>query len=230
MNVEDAVIAKLNIEGNIFEILVDLEKALDFKKGGDVDISEVIVSEDIFKDVKKGEKASNLNKFFDTEDKLEICKKIIKKGEVQLTAEYKNKLREEKKKQIINLIQRNAVNPENGLPHPITRIENVLNEAKVNVDEFRSAEEQVKEIVDKIRALLPIKYEIRQIEITINNKHAGKCYGILKQFGKVIKDNWLDDGSLNVIIEVPAGLQQDMFDKLNDIAHGEIESKIVRVL
>ena len=230
MNIEEAVIAKLNIKGNVFEILVDLEKALDFKKGKINDINEVVVSGDIFKDIKKGEKASNLSKFFNTENKFEICKKIIKEGEVQLTTEYKNKLREEKRKQIINLIHKNAVNPENNLPHPLVRIENVLNEAKVKIDEFKSAEEQVKEIVDKIRALLPIKYEIRQLNIIINNRYAGRCYGVLKQFGRIVKDDWLNDGSLDVLIEVPSGLQQDMFDKLNNITHGEMESRIVKVL
>jgi len=230
MNLDEAVTAKLTIGGNNFEILVDCEKAIDFKKGKNIDISDVVVSDDIFKDVKKGEHASNLLKFFNTDTKIEICKRIIKEGEIQLTTEYRNKLRTEKRKQIINLIHRNAINPENNLPHPIVRIENALEQAKVKIDEFKTGEEQIKDIVNKLRAILPIRYEIRMIEIRIGNKYSGKCYGILKQYGNIIKDEWLDDGSLSVVIEMPAGLQQDLFDKLNGIAHGEVESKIIKVL
>ncbi|MFH1209795.1 MAG: ribosome assembly factor SBDS [archaeon] len=230
MNVDEAVTAKLSISGNVFEILVDCEKAIEFKKGKVTDVNDVIVSDDIFKDVKKGEHASNLRKFFNTEDKIEICKRIIKDGEIQLTTEYRNKLRNEKRKQVINLIHRNAINPENNLPHPLTRIESALEQAKVKIDEFKAGEEQIKDIVNKLRSILPIRYEVRIIDLKIGSKHSGKCYGILKQYGNITKDEWLDDGSLNIVIEVPAGLQQDMFDKLNSVTHGEIESKILKTV
>tara|TARA_Y100000034_G_C6827219_1_gene373071 strand:- start:237 stop:932 length:696 start_codon:yes stop_codon:yes gene_type:complete len=229
VDVDKAIIARLKKGEHVFEILVDCEKALDFRKGKDVNLDDVLATDDIFKDVKKGEHASDLDKFFNTEDKRKIAGRIIKEGEVQLTSDYKKKLRDEKKKQIINNIHRNAINPDTNSPHPPGRIESALDEIKVNIDEFKPAEEQLKEILPKLRALLPLKYEIREIAIKIPGTHAGKCFGVLKQYGKLLKDEWQDDGSLVAVVEIPAGIQEEFFDKLNGLAHGEVESKILNV-
>src|SRR3989338_8095878 len=137
VSIDDAVVAKLKIGENVFEILVDCEKALEFRNGKDIDLDDILATNDIFKDVKNGEHASNLMKVFKTEDKREIAKKIILEGEIQLTSEYKKKLRDEKRKQIVNNIHRNAVDPNTGFPHPPQRIENALDEIKANIDEFK---------------------------------------------------------------------------------------------
>ena len=231
ISLDEAVTAKLNTQGLNFEILVDCEKAIELKQGKDIPLDEVVVTFDIFKDVKKGEHASehDLKRIFNTENKHEIIKKIIKEGVIQLTQEYRNKLREEKKLKIINLIHRNSINPVNNLPHPPQRIQAALEETKVKIDEFKKAEDQVKEIVDKIRHVLPIKFEIRELEIKIPAKFAGKSYSTLKQYGTVLKDEWQNDGSLLAIIELPAGLQSELFDKLNSLTHGEVESRIIKV-
>ena len=226
-NVEDAVIAKLEKEGNVFEILVDCENAIKLRQGKEVDLSDVLVTTDIFKDVKKGEHASDLGKFFGTEDVNQIAKEIIMKGEVQLTSEFKQKLREEKKKQIINLIHRNSVDPKTNIPHPLQRIENVMNEAKVKIDEFRSVEEQTQNIVEKIRSLIPIKFEVKEVELKIPAQYSGQAFGAIKKFGKVLRNNWENNGDLVIVIEVPAGIEQDLYEEMNNITHGNIESSVL---
>ena len=229
IDVDKAVVAKLNVGGNSFEILVDCENALKFRRGENIFLDDVLATEEIFKDVKKGEKASNLFKFFNTEDKKEIAEKIIKKGDIQLTAEYKQKLRDEKKKKIINLIHSNAVNPETSLPHPVTRIEIAMGDAKVRIDEYKSAEEQIKDIIDKLRPIIPIKYEVREIAIRIPSQYAGKSFNTLKKYGKMLKEEWGNDGSLLVALEIPGGLHMKLIDKLNDITRGNVDVKILNV-
>ena len=226
---DKAVTARLNSHGLNFEILVDCEKAVELKQGKQIPLDEVVVTFDVFKDIKKGLHASenDLQKVFLTQEKNAIMIKIIKEGEIQLTQEYRNKLREEKKRMIINLIHRYSINPTNNLPHPPSRIEAALEEAKVKIDEFKSADEQIKEIISKIKVVLPIRYEIREIQIRIPAKFAGKSYSTLKQYGTILKDNWQDDGSLLATLEIPAGLSTELFDKLNSLTHGEVETKIL---
>jgi ribosome maturation protein SDO1 len=230
-NVEDAVTAKLNVKGLNFEILVDCEKAMEFKQGKNIPLEDFVVTFEIFKDVKKGEKANEheIKKLFGTDNKTEVIKKIIIDGVLQLTKEYKDKLREEKRRNVINLIHRYSINPTNNLPHPPARIEAAIEEARVKIDEFKKAEEQVKDIITKINSVLPIRYEIREVQIRIPAKSAGKCYSVLKQFGALLKDEWQNDGSLLAVLEIPAGLTTDLFDKLNSLTHGDVESKIINV-
>ncbi len=229
VNIDEAVIARYKREGKNFEILVECDNALLLREGKDIPLDDVVVTTDIFSDVKKGSHASekDMKVIFGTEDKLEICKFIIKKGDVQITAEHQRKLRDEKRKQIISLIHRNAVDAKTGLPHPPLRIDNAMNEAKVNIDSFKSAEAQVQDIIKKLREILPIKYEVREIAVKIPSQYAGKSYTLLKQFGKLLNDQWQNNGDLVAVVEVPAGLTQDMFDELNKMTHGNVETKII---
>ena len=210
-DIEKGVIARLNKQGKHFEVLVDCEKALDFRSGK-ASIDDALITTDIFKDVKKGEHASEneMKSLFNTENKKEIAEIIIKKGEIQLTTEYKGKLREEKKKQIIALISRNAVDPKSNIPHPPQRIENAMEEAKVKVEEFKSAEEQVQNIVKSISSIIPISYEIKKVQIGIPANVAARSYSIIKHYAIIKHETWLADGTLSVELEVPAGLQNDL--------------------
>jgi len=222
-------LARLKIGGELFAIVVDPDKAIDYKHGKDIDIREVLRSEKIFKDAHKGEMASEhlMEKLFKTTDVLKVADTIIKKGEIQLTTEYREKLVEEKKRSIIEIIHRNAIDPVTNRPHPATRIESAMSEAKVKIDEHKRAEDQVQDIVKKMMAVMPIKLEIKQLEIRIQANHASKAYSLLKSFGTVVKDEWQNDGSLVSRIKIPAGLQQDFYDEINKLTKGEVEIREV---
>lgn len=223
-------LARLKHGGEVFEIVVDADKAVDYRNGANADIREVLKAEKIFSDANKGMVISDasMKRAFNTADVLEVAKTILKNGEIQLTAEYRAKLREEKKRRIIEIIHRNGIDPRTNLPHPPQRIENAMLEAKVSVDEHKRAEDQVQDILKKIRAVLPVKFEVREIAVRIPAEHAARSYSILKNFGTMLKDEWQNDGSLIAVVEMPAGLQQGFFDALNSATHGNAETKIVR--
>jgi len=225
---DDAVTAKIKKDGKNFEVLVDCDKAVEFRKGGSVSITDVLVIAEIFTDAKKGTRASesDFEKLFNTQDKLKVAEKIIKNGHISLSAEFLKKERDLKKKQIINLIVRNSVD-NNGRPHPPTRIESALSESKVKIDENKSAEEQVVEIVSQLKKILPISYEIRELEVKIPSLYAPKSYGLLKKYGVILHEYW-DAKGLIVSYEIPAGLQEAFEIDLNNFTKGSSEFKIVR--
>ena len=55
-----------------------------------------------------------------------------------------------------------------------------------------------------------------------------KCFSVLKQHSKIMSSKWENDGSLSAVVEIPAGMQSDLFEMLNKIAHGQVESKLVK--
>lgn len=228
-DIEKAVKARLKTGGENFEILVDSTKIFDYKKGK-IPLSEVLVTKEIFKDINKGQHApeNEMKKIFNTKDSEKIAEIIIQKGEIQVTAEHKNELREEKRKRIVDIIHRNAVDPKTGIPHPSERIERAMEEARVRIDEFKKAEDQVKDILDQIRPIIPISFETRELEIKIPSQHASQSYSVLKSKGKLKKDEWLNDGSLKAIVEVPAGLQEEFENEINKITHGDCEINIIK--
>ena len=107
--------------GEKFEILVDPDLAADFRNPDnekEIEIEDILAVEEIFKDSKKGDKASEeaMEKVFGTTDVLEVASQILKKGHVQLTAEQRRQMQEDKRKQVIAKIAREGINPQNGLP------------------------------------------------------------------------------------------------------------------
>src|SRR3989344_4921753 len=147
VEVNHASIVKLKTNGQNFEILVDPNSAIAFKGGANIDIKTILAAQKIFSDAKKGLEApeNQMKQIFNTSDPLEVAKVILQKGEVPLTKEYKENLREQKKRQIINMIHRNAVDPQTHLPHPPARIESAMQEAKYHVDEFKDVQKQVQD-------------------------------------------------------------------------------------
>ena len=230
VDVDKAIVAKLKLKGINFEILVDCDRALELKKGKSVGIDDVTATDDIFSDVKKGDRASatELQKFFGTTDVKKISEIIVRQGEVQLTAKHRAQEREEKRKRIVNLIHRNAIDSKTGLPHPIVRIENAMDEARVNIDEFKSAENQLNDVVEKLRSILSLKFEVKKFQIRIPANFAGKCYGVVKRYSKLVSEDWGGDGSLVVVVEISPGMIEEFFGQLNSVTHGDLESSEVK--
>lgn len=230
VKLEDAVIARLEIKAENFEILIEPEAAQKFKDGEDVQILESMVIDTIFKDSKKGEKASEetMNKIFGTNDISLIAKKILLEGTIQLTTEQRKKITENKRKQIVAAIVRNAINPQTGAPHPAQRIELAMKEAKIHVDPFKSVDVQVKLVLEKLRPIIPIRFEKLKIAVKLSGENYGKAYGDMTGFGKITKEEWQKDGSWIGVIEIPAGLQSEFFDKLNKRTKGDVETKIIK--
>ncbi|MFQ5815148.1 MAG: ribosome assembly factor SBDS [Candidatus Hydrothermarchaeaceae archaeon] len=227
---EEAVIARLETHGEHYEVLVDPDLALGFKRGKDIDISSVLAVETIFKDAKKGDRASeeHMTKIFANPDPMEIAKQIIKKGEIQLTTEQRRRMLEDRKKQIVAIIARNAINPQMDAPHPPHRIERAMEEAKVHVDLNKTAEEQVKGVVKALRPILPIRFEERRIAVKIPAQYAARAHSTVKEFGDIKKEEWLNDGSWAFIMDMPAGAVEEFFNELNSLTRGDVETKILK--
>jgi len=222
------VIAKYSTGGENFEILVDSDKAYDFITGKNANPLAALEAEEIFKDANKGDRQSQekVIKAFGTADLEKIVTIILKKGTVPLTTEQRNKLLEEKRKQIVNIIATNAMDPRTKAPHPPQRIELAMKEARVTIDPFKQANEQVEDIVKKLTPHLPIKFAVVKVEVTIPAQFANRSYGVLKQYG-MKSEKWLPDGSLSAQLEFPAGLQSEFMDKINNATKGMAVAKII---
>jgi len=210
-------IARIKKTGKNFEIIVDLDDALKFKKSK---ISSIEAEGDkIFTDSKKGQVASDsdLKSAFKTTNVNEIVSKIVKDGEVQTTQEHRSAEQEKKFNQVVDFLSTNALDPKSGNPHTPQRIKSALEEAHINIKNA-PVENQIKDILSEISKVIPIKLESKKVKVTIPATHTGKAYGVVNQYKETEK--WLDDGSLEVVVSVPAGIIMDFYDKLNDITHG----------
>jgi ribosome maturation protein SDO1 len=210
--------ARIKQAGKHFEIRIDLDKALDFKKGNSstVDFLEI---DKVFTDSKRGLNASesDLKDAFGTTDSNEIAGKIVKSGEILLTQEHREGEQDKKMKGVVDFLSRNAVDPQSGRPYTPERIKSALTEAGVNIKNV-PVENQITEILKNLSEIIPIKVSTKKVKITIPAIHTGKAYGAITSYKE--KETWLDNGDLEVIVSVPAGIVMDFYDKLNSVTHG----------
>jgi len=217
-------LARIKRAGKNFEIMVNLEDALKFRKG-ETDFLDV--GNSIFTDVKKGDRASSqdLELAFNTADVLEIAKKIVKSGEVQTTQEHRDAEQEKRFKQVVDFLVTNSMDPTTGNPHTAERIKNALEQSHINIKNT-SIENQIKDILEKISSIIPIKINTKKVKVIIPAIHTGKAYGIITQYKE--HENWLPNGDLEVIVAVPSGIVMDFYDKLNNVTHGSVMTEEIK--
>ena len=230
IGVDKAVVARLHRSGQKFEVLIDPNKALDFKKGAKIDINEIIAFPGVYHDVRNTERVpeQDLQKIFGTTDVLKIAEKIIREGELQLTTEQRRQMVEQRRMQIATIIARRGINPQTNTPHPPQRILNAMDKAGINIDPFVDGEQQIDKVLKGIKTIIPIKFQNVIIQFKIPPQFAGKAYTTLKASGAIISEQWLNDGSLQLSLKMMAGLQEEVFQKIAGLTQGSFETKLVK--
>lgn len=223
-----AIIASYERDGKRFEIYVDPDAAYAFVEKRKPDVKNILVAEEVYEDARKGEKAkaNDVQKVFGTTDIMVILEFILRNGEVQLTTEQRRKKIEEKRKQVIAILLREAIDPRTKAPHTQIRLEQAMEQARIHIDPFKDPREQMEEVVKELRPILPMKFEKMKIAVKVPSAYAHKCYGTLKNYG-IEKEQWLSSGDLVVVVEIFGGLQGEFYDKLNKLTVGQVETKVL---
>jgi ribosome maturation protein SDO1 len=208
-----------------FEILVKPDPALEYKLGKKMDISNIMISDEIYSDANKGTRCSSekLMKHFKTTDQLEIAKQIMDKGDLNLNTDQRRKMIEEKKRQIVEYINKNFVDPKSHMPHPVSRINAVLDEARVAIDPFKRLDDQLKNIIESLRKIIPLKSEILELTVTVPSQFSGQSFSVFKTIGEIKSEQWLSDGSLQVILSINAGMKSSFLDRIGTATKGSAQ-------
>jgi ribosome maturation protein SDO1 len=228
--VDKVTVVRFAVEGEKFELLVKPDPALEYKLGKRKDISTVLISDDIYSDSNKGTRASTekLMKAFKTTDPITIATLILQKGDLNLTTDQRRKMVLEKRKQIVDFIAKTYVDPRSHLPHPPLRIEQAMDDARISVDPFRNTDEQTKDIVEQLRSIIPLKSENMILEILVPAQFAAQSYSVLKSTGTLKKEEWQSNGSLKVILDIPAAARANVIDRLGSVTKGSASIEVAK--
>ncbi|MDR3075077.1 MAG: ribosome assembly factor SBDS [Candidatus Methanoplasma sp.] len=229
VNLDDAITARLESHGETFEILLDPAVMNFLKQGKEVDLADYLAVEEVFKNAGKGTRPAEgkIKEVFGTYDISEIARKIIEKGEVQITTEQRKEMLEAKRHRVVTYIAANAINPQTKLPHPYVRIELALEEAKFHVDPFKPLDKEIEEAMRLLRPLIPIRFEKSRVAIKLRGDDYGKCFDDMVHYGVIEREEWTADGSWIGIMELPAGMVPEMTEKLKHKTKGAASVKLI---
>jgi len=228
--VDKVTVIRFAVEGEKFELLVKPDPALEYKLGKRKDVSTVLVSDEIYSDSNKGTRASTekLMKAFKTDDPTTIATIILQKGDLNLTTDQRRKMVLEKRKQIVEFIAKTYVDPRSHLPHPPLRIEQAMDDARITIDPFKNTDEQTKDIVEQLRSIIPLKSENMMLEILVPAQFAAQSYSVLKSAGTLKKEEWQSNGSLKVILDIPAAARANVIDRLGSVTKGSASIEVAK--
>ncbi|MBD3312527.1 ribosome assembly factor SBDS [archaeon] len=221
---DDFVISRLKKNGKNYEIIIDSEEALKVRKG-EASVEDALLVQKIFKDARKGDVQGDLKEAFGTNDVLAIAKEIILNGDVPITQEYRDKIIEQKKNQVLEALSKKAVDPETHYPIPRQRVELAIEKIGYKISFEKSVKEQVKELTDKLPEAMPVTFKDIKVMITSPPQFSGQTFNVVKKTGEVISQEYQPDGSLIIKLEMPAGRKKELIDKLKGISHGLIKIK-----
>ena len=256
INLGNYIIGRIEKDGRSFEMLIDPEQAWtakkyireainkrlkegkeksrysieEIKEDPNINLELIFESFSVFEDLKRGKKATDgdMEAIFGTTDGKTISAHVLLDGEIHWTKTQREEERQKKLKQIITIISKNAINPQNKKPHPSQRIEKAIEEANVKIDLMKNAEEQVDDVIKKIQTIIPIRMDQIELAIKIPSSFTAKGYGIVAALAQIKKEEWQSDGSWVSVASLPAGLQMELIDKLNKLTHGRVQTKLLK--
>ena len=215
VNLDSAVVARLEKGGKRYEILVDPELVDSFKSDPtSVSLDDLLATDEIWHDARGGERPTEekIISTFGTIELLDCVTAILTKGSIQLTTVQRRQMISDKRQQIITEISRTAIDPRSKAPHPATRIELALDELRWNPDPFLSVERQIKDAVKVLRPVIPLSFETIKLAFRVS----GSAYGSVQREVRsdVIKEQWLDNGDWAFVVEIPAGMKGEYLSKV----------------
>ena len=133
------LVVKLKKGGSTFEVLCKPNSMEPYREGK-LSLDKVLQIEEIFKNASKFDKVKNtdLKKAFGTDDKAACILTILQEGTYPLSKKEMTAKVEQKRREIVNYLHnyyQETLKDGSGTvrPHPVTRIEGVLKDMKVNI-------------------------------------------------------------------------------------------------
>ncbi len=224
IKVDEAFEVRYKQGKNNFVVLVDFNKLKEFKsKSDEVSVFDVLADTKIFKNLQKGDIASAnlLDEIFFKKSEEEILKEILLKGECQIPTSYLNKLRDEKKMQVINFIVENATNAQTKSKFTPTMVEDEVNKLKFNFNINGDIKNQAEEVIKLLKKVMPISMEKVIMEISILAQYCGAFYGPFRKFGKITKEYYDRDSNLRLHIEISESQIDEVANYIKNHSNGE---------
>mmetsp|Transcript_1074 Transcript_1074/g.2946 ORF Transcript_1074/g.2946 Transcript_1074/m.2946 type:complete len:368 (+) Transcript_1074:64-1167(+) len=166
----NVAIVRLKSHGKRFEIAAYKNKVLNWREGIEKDIDEVLQVISVFTNVSKGEVANekDLKKVFGTTDQEEICRKILKSGELQVSDRERELQLEGLFRDIVQIVVDRCVHPQSGRQLTATAVENALKNLGFSVKSDHAAKKQALKAIECLCSEMPESFTRAKMRLRIS--------------------------------------------------------------
>ncbi|GJQ13593.1 hypothetical protein GpartN1_g5384.t1 [Galdieria partita] len=221
------MLVRYRVGKTTFELVTREGTVQKYRKGEIKSIDDVLISDTIFTSYAKKEKAgtNQLKAAFQTDSLQNCVETILQKGEVQVSSAERKEKWEKRKREVVNFIHKYYIDPTKKLPHPVSRIENALEECKVRIDADVPAEKQVPDIVSKLVNVIPLKKTTLEGQLVIPHSFIGSASSVLAKYVTVERESYSSQGCTYDIGIIPG--EYDLFmSEINRVTKGNFEFNV----
>jgi ribosome maturation protein SDO1 len=222
----DHQLVRFKVGKTHFEVVVKPNTVLQYREGK-LGIDKVLIAEEVFKDFRKGDRArtADLESAFNMTDVMKCIETILEKGEYQLSAAERREKVEKRRKEIVNYIHKYYTDPRTKTPHPVTRIENALDEMRLRIDPDAPGDGQAQSLISKLVDLIPLKRSEIEGTMFIPHKYVGSLQPSVRKYCEVRKEKYDGDGCWMDIGVVPGDYDALMAD-ISHVGKGEVTFEV----
>lgn len=162
-------IVRMKKAGKRFEIACYKNKVVSWRNKTEKDIDEVLQTDTVFANVSKGQvaKRDDLKKAFDTDDLNEICRKILAKGELQVSEKERHQQLDSMFTDIATIVAEKCVNPDTKRPYTVGMIEKAMKDIHISVKPNKNTKQQALEVIRKLKETETIQIDRAQMKLRI---------------------------------------------------------------
>ncbi|KAL1140639.1 hypothetical protein AAG570_000569 [Ranatra chinensis] len=203
----NVAVVRMKKGGKRFEIACYKNKVLSWRSNVEKDIDEVLQIHTIFTNVSKGQvaKKEDLIKSFGKDDVTEICKEILKKGELQVSDKERQNQLDSLFKDIATNVADKCVNPATKRPYPVSMIEKAMKDIHFSIKPNRNAKQQALDVIPELKAIMPLERAQMRLRLVFSGKEARKMRDKLSKLVTSIEtENW-ENGELNLVCLIDPG-------------------------
>lgn len=205
-----------------FELLTHEGAAAKYR-AGDLAFSEVLVTDTVFTNQSKGQRASQEQlaaAFGEDATPTAILTAIITKGDVQTSSAERTAKSDQRRREVLEYLVKYYVDPARNLPIPLTRFENALTQVKARIDPSQPAERQAEELVRKLVDIMPMRKVTMEGVLRVPHAHLGAAAGVIMKHAKINREGHEADGAKYEISVVP-GAYDALMSALGRATKGE---------
>lgn len=165
----NVAVVRMNRGGKRFEVACYRNKIVNYREGTETDLSEVLQTERVFTNVSKGQFANkaDLKKCFDTSDEEEICRRILAKGEVQVSDMERSAQLEATTREVASMVSEKCVDPASNRPYTIAQVRDAMKQAGFMVHPTKNVKQQFLDCVRLIQSKDTLSIERAKMELAV---------------------------------------------------------------
>ena len=163
-------IVRLKRAGKRFEIACYKNKVVNWRNGVESDIDEVLQIDSVFANVSRGilAKSKDLIDCFGSSDKVEVCKFILEKGQLQVSEKERQVAAEILFRDIAAIVSEKCVNSETKRPFTVNMIEKTMkNTLHYAIKTGKPAKKQALEVIKLLQKHIPIVRAQMRVRVSV---------------------------------------------------------------